>query len=144
MRIALDSSALAKRYVVEPGTPAVLAHCREAEEIILSVLCLPEILSALNRLRREERFDAETYEGLKKDLVADIAEATVIELSREVLARAILCLETMALRTLDAIHVASAAAASSDVLISADYRQCRAAVAAGLTVVDLSALAQRS
>ena len=49
MRIALDSSALAKRYVSESGTPRVLELCAQATEVVVSVLCVPEILSGLNR-----------------------------------------------------------------------------------------------
>jgi len=44
MRILLDSSALAKRYVCEPGTEQVLSRCRDADEIVLSVLCVPALV----------------------------------------------------------------------------------------------------
>lgn len=142
MRLCLDSSALAKRYVLEPGTPAIVTLCQQAEEIVLSVLCMPEILSALNRLRREEKLSTEAYLQLKQSFLADFAEATIVDLTREVLSHAVVCLETTALRTLDAIHVASAAKGGCDLFVSADQRQCRGAIAMGIRVLDFSALAR--
>jgi predicted nucleic acid-binding protein len=44
-----DSSAFAKRYIEESGSQNVDALCQEAGEVGLSVLCVPEIVSALNR-----------------------------------------------------------------------------------------------
>ena len=64
MRIYVDSSALAKRYVHEPGTEAVLTKCAEATEIVVSVICLPELVSGFTRLLREELITAEQYYSL--------------------------------------------------------------------------------
>ena len=49
MKTFFDSSAFAKRYVEEPGSQTVDSLCREATEVALSVLCVPEIISALMR-----------------------------------------------------------------------------------------------
>ena len=38
MRLFLDSSALAKRYVLENGSDRVVELCREADEVVLSSL----------------------------------------------------------------------------------------------------------
>ena len=53
MRVFLDSSSFAKRFVEEPGSEQVEEICAEATELGLSVLCVPETVSALNRRRRE-------------------------------------------------------------------------------------------
>ena len=134
MRIFLDSSALAKRYVQEKGTEIILERCASATEIILSVLCIPEIVSAFNRLRREEKVSTFQYHSLKRDFIRDVEQVTMIEVTPFVLKKSIDCLEQATLRSLDAIQVASAIEASSDLFLSADRRQCHAAVGMKLKV----------
>ena len=140
MRLFLDSSGLAKRYVSEPGSASVVALCRDAEKIVLSPISKLEVLSALNRLRREGLLADDTYPQLKDDVEADIDEAVLVELSPRVMRSAIRCMETVLIRTLDAIHVASAMEAGCSAFLSADRRQCRAAATMGVPVIDLSSL----
>ncbi|MBI5631073.1 MAG: type II toxin-antitoxin system VapC family toxin [Elusimicrobia bacterium] len=128
MRIFLDSSALAKRYVEEPGSEEILRLCREAEEIILSSLCVPEIISGFARLKREGRLSASQYRKLKRELAADVDAATVVDLTPAVIGRAVGCLERSPLRALDAIHVACALESSCGLFVTADRRQRDAAV----------------
>jgi uncharacterized protein len=132
MRIAFDTSALAKRYVQERGTPRVLELCAQATEVVVSVLCAPEILSGLNRLRREKRLSSKGYAAAKADLAGDMSQATVVPVTSEVLSRTIEFLEKEALRTLDAIHLAVAADSACDLFVSADAKQCEAAIQLGL------------
>jgi predicted nucleic acid-binding protein len=134
MRIAFDSSALAKRYVRESGTPRVLELCAQATEVVVSVLCVPEILSGLNRLRREERLSSDGYSAAKTDLADDMTQATIVAVTPTVLSRAIELLEEAALRTLDAIHLAVAMDSACDLFVSADARQCEAASELGLRI----------
>lgn len=137
MRIFLDSSALAKRYIFEPGTEQVLRRCREADEIVLSALCVPELISAFNRLRREGKLTAARYRRLKGDLAADLEQATIVDLTPSVVHRTIFCLEHAPLRALDAIHAASAAESLCDLFISADRRQCEAAARLKLRIENV-------
>jgi len=132
MHIAFDTSALVKRYVHERGTPRVLELCAKATEITFSVLCVPETLSALNRLRREKRLSSDEYDMAKGKLAADTAHATVTEISSSLLSRTTDVLESTTLRALDAIQVATAIESRCDLFVSADAPQCEAAVALGL------------
>jgi uncharacterized protein len=134
MRIAFDSSALAMRYIHEAGTPRVLELCAQATEVVVSVLCVPEILSGLNRLRREERLSSDGYLETKTDLADDMAQATIVPVTAAVLSRTIELLEKAALRTLDAIHLAVAVDSTCDLFVSADFRQCEAAGKLGLKI----------
>lgn len=134
MRVFFDSSALVKRYISEPGTQAVLEWCDKATEIGLSGIALPEIVSAFCRLHREARISQKEYRTLKSQLLADIEDAVVCDLTPEVLAQAIVSLEGNVLRGMDAIHIGSAVALKSDVFVTADARQRDAAVRAGLRV----------
>ncbi len=65
MRVFFDSSAFIKRYIRESGTEAVITWCNQADEISLSGIALPEMISAFCRLHREKSISAEQYRGLK-------------------------------------------------------------------------------
>jgi len=137
MRAFFDTSALVKNYVRESGSEAVHAQIEQADEVLLSVLAVPEALSTFNRLRRERKLDGDRYAQLKRTLAADVADASVVALSPAVLAKAVECLEQAPLRASDAIHVASAVEAMADRFVSADRRQCAAARAMGLVVEEI-------
>lgn len=122
------------------GSAAVHTICRAADEIVLSAISLPETLSALNRLRREGILPNDIYFDLKARIQEDLTEVDLIGLTSDVLRGAVTCLETSAIRTLDAIHVATAKEKGCDAFVSADRRQCRTAGIMGLCVVDLAAL----
>ena len=132
MRLFLDSSALAKRYVAEPGSDLLLARSQQAAEVLISVLCAPELISGFNRLRREGRLSTSQYGKLKRELAADAREATVVEMTQAVVSRTVFCLEKTPLRASDAIHVASAIESMCELCLTAARRQHKAALAVGL------------
>ena len=134
MLVFFDTSAFVKRYINESGTDKVLEWCDKATEIGLSGIVLPEIISALCRLRREERITGLQYQQLKASLMADIEDAALCDLAPAVLAQSILSLENNVLRGMDAIHVGSAVVLKADVFVSSDKRQSEAAVYTGLRV----------
>lgn len=127
MRLFLDSSALAKRYVLEAGSDHVITECREATEIILSILAIPEIFSGLNRLKREGKIAKKNYSVIKTNFAKDVEEATIVQMTSMVIEKTILCLETNPVRTLDAIQIASAVESVCDLFLTADVRQSEAA-----------------
>ena len=137
MRVFFDSSAFVKRYVMEEGTDTVLYWCDQATELCLSGIALPEIISAFCRLQREERMSVLQYRHLKTMLLSDIVDAVITDLNPTVMRRTIVCLENNLLRGMDAIHIGSALELGADRFVSADARQCAAAVQAGLTVVQV-------
>jgi hypothetical protein len=137
MRLFIDSSALAKRYIVEQGTEVVVARCTAADDIILSVICVPELLSAFCRRRREGRMSAGQYEAAKTESLLDIEQASVIDVTPAVIARAIECLEATPVSASDAVHIASALVATADLFLTSDRQQSKAAVRMGLTVEEV-------
>lgn len=137
MRVFFDSSALAKRYVNEAGTAEVLEWCDKATELALSVIAVPELISAFRRLVREGRLTETQYARLKADLLADLVDALVCETSPQVVQRAIDALEAESIRGMDAVHVGSALVCGADVFVSADARQCAAAEHFGLRVITV-------
>lgn len=132
MKTFLDSSALAKRYIEEPGSQAVDDICARASSLAVSVICLPEIVSALVRRRREKLLSLADYGAVKRHLLSDLQDALVINLTPPVIAGAIEVLETGRSRALDAIHVACAFVWGSELFVSADDRQLASAKKAGL------------
>ena len=134
MRTFFDSSAFAKRFIDEPGSDEVEKICQKTESIGLSSLCLPEIISALNRRVREKSISRKSYFIIKKRLLEEIEDADLINVIPEIIARSILLLEKNKLRTIDAVHLASAIIWETDLFISADQRQIAAAKKSGLNV----------
>jgi uncharacterized protein len=134
LNVFFDSSALAKRYIEEKASDHVQAILSSASVLAVSVICAPEIVSALCRRRRERRLTPQQYHEAKAALLSDIDDATVIGMTEEVVARAVALLEQFPLRSADALHIACAAEWSTELFVSADDRQCRAAKAHGLQI----------
>lgn len=134
MKLFLDSSAFAKRFVEEAGSRDVEALCAQASELCLSVLCVPEIVSALGRRLRERSLSRRDYGEAKEHLASDVRDAVVVNLTPDVIQRTIKVLETTPVRTMDALHIASALAWGADLFATADQRQLSAAKVLGLKV----------
>ena len=134
MRVFFDTSAFVKRYVEEPGSDEVQALLVEAEQIVVSALCLPECLSALQRLRREDRLTTDEHGWLKDAILADLAGSEVCHLVPEVIDASVACLERHALRTLDAVHLGSALVVDPSLFVSGDRRLIEAGRSEGLAV----------
>lgn len=132
MNVVFDSSAFAKRYIDEEGSQTVDEICQDAQAVGLSVICAPEIFSALNRHRRDGRLSAKDYELIKPQVIGDIDDALLLDLTPAVLARAIVLLETNTLRAMDSLHIACALEWRADLFVTADQRQLAAAQNAGL------------
>ena len=132
MKACLDSSAFAKRFVEEQGSDAVEAVCAQANELGLSVLCVPEVISALNRRLRERELTPTQYRQAKQRLLDDVRDADIIQLTPSVIGSAIQVLEASPVRAMDALHIACALEWGADLFASADTRQLAAAKKAGL------------
>lgn len=132
MKTFFDSSAFAKRYVDEPGSQAVDALCLAATELALSVVCIPEILSALNRRVRERGLSARQYEAAQESLSDDVRDAVIVNLTADVISACVAILEASPVRALDALHVACAVQWGAELFVTADKRQISAAKKAGL------------
>ena len=138
MKVFLDTSAFAKRYVAEQGSDKVMALCLKADSLVVSVICLLELVSTLSRLVREKKLAKADYRKLKGDAIADLADVSICQITPDVLASVISLLESHPLRAMDALHVACALRVEPDIFVSADHRQLSAARKAGLKIVDVS------
>lgn len=132
-----DTSALVKRYVDEPGRREVQQLLRR-HDCVTSAILPVELRSALRRRVAERTLDSSRVAEILKRVETDRAYWTVVEVGTKVLSGAEALASAQPLRTLDAIHVASAQlfaarlSMSDLIFVSADKRQTEAASAIGL------------
>jgi predicted nucleic acid-binding protein len=129
-----DASAFAKRYVEETGSQLVDDICLNAKEVSISVICVPEIISALNRRIREKRLSRRDYVTIKRHLSDDVRDAVIVNLIPEVIVTSTKLLEVSPLRAMDALHVACALVWEAELFVSSDKQQIAAAKKAGLKI----------
>ncbi|MBU4263270.1 MAG: type II toxin-antitoxin system VapC family toxin [Proteobacteria bacterium] len=132
MKLAVDSSALAKRYIQEAGSDELEILLQNASELALCIILVPEIVSGLNRRMREGFLTAADYRAAKRQLLADVHDATILQITPAVVSRSIRLLENGNLRAMDALHVACALEWGPDLFVTSDSRQSLAAGNAGL------------
>ena len=132
MNAFFDSSAFAKRYIEEQGSAEVDDLCQATDRLALSALCVPEIVSALNRRLREKTVSKADYLTLKARLLDEVRDVEIINLTDEVVARSLLLLEQSPLRAMDALHLAGALAWRAELFVTADKAQAKAAQRHGL------------
>lgn len=132
MRLAVDSSALAKRYIQEAGSDKLASLLLNASELALCIIVVPEIVSGLNRRMREGFLAVADYRAAKRQLLDDVRDATILQITPAVVSRSLRLLENGNLRAMDALHVACALEWRSDLFVTSDSRQSLAAGNAGL------------
>ena len=132
-----DTSALVKRYVDEAGRREVIQLLRRNECVTSAVLPV-ELRSGLRRRVADGSLEAARLPTVLKHVSADRPYWTLVEVGPDVLRVAETLVATYPIRTLDAIHVASAQLFAARVsmpgliFVSADKRQTETAVAVGL------------
>lgn len=132
MNVFFDSSAWVKRYIDEKGSEQVEEIGQEAEHVTLSILGIPEVISAFGRLYREGKISQKKFKKLQGALYSDIEDVQLINITMEVISTTVQLIRQYPLRTLDALHIACAKAGEADLLITADQRQAKAAEGIGL------------
>ncbi len=107
----LDSSALVKRYVSERGSAWVARLCQR-EPVAVSLLAIPEVAAAFARRTREGALTVEQRDLLFRTVLRDAQALILVALTQTIIQQATTLLLTapppVRLRTLDAVHVASA------------------------------------
>lgn len=100
-------------------------------------LCIPEFISVIARLKQERKITPIQYKKIKAAFLMDIKDATICQITQEVIIKSVPLLEKYTLRTLDALHAASAQLVSPDFFVSADKRQLEAISKEGLKAVSV-------
>lgn len=138
----VDTSAMVKRYVRESGGAAV-QRLLARHSLVSSVILPVELYSAFARRTREGTLAAVALPRLFTRVGADRTRWTLVGTTPEVIDEAQSLVENYPLRTLDALHVASARLFQRHLrapllFISADTRQLAAAKREGLTIQPIS------
>ncbi len=141
MKLLVDSSAFAKRYVQEEGSEDIDLFLQRASDLALCIILVPEIISGLNRRLREGFLSKRDYRKAKTQLLEDVHDATVIQLTPSVISHSVKLLENNVLRSMDAFHVACALEWTADLFVTSDKRQLIAAENAGLLTEFIGQLA---
>ena len=138
--IYLDTSALLKLYLREPGSEALNRAVAERRDLLLSELTVTEFVSAVARRKREGGLspsDAGLLHGTLLEhagsgiyLQVDLTPST--HRSAETI---LLSLETESLRAADALHLALAHSADARTIATYDSRLRRAATDRGLALL---------
>ncbi|MFC1858029.1 type II toxin-antitoxin system VapC family toxin [Thermodesulfobacteriota bacterium] len=132
MKLFADSSAFAKRYVLEEGSEIIERLLQRASQLGLCTILVPEIISGLNRRRREKILSKNDYGKIKRQLMEDVHDAIVLQVTPAVISHSVKLLEANILRAMDALHVACALEWQADLFATADRRQLKAAKNVGL------------
>jgi predicted nucleic acid-binding protein len=139
----VDTSALVKRYVHEPGSQAFDDFVAGSDEpFVLSPLTLVELQSVLMRRLRQRDFDRVYLRRLRGLFDGDLRAALWIvqPFPTEAFAAAARLVEDLdiAVAPFDALHIASAKALGCKRFATADRQQARAAQRCGLSIQDFS------
>jgi len=128
----VDSSALLKRYLIEPDSKLGQSLLDEDVDLVTSRITIVEVRRALGLL-------ASAVERVltRANFAHDLESISIVEVDALVCADAASIAEETGLRSLDSIHVASARRISDvDItFITFDVRQAAVARSLGLTVL---------
>jgi predicted nucleic acid-binding protein len=105
-----DTSALVKIYHQEIGSETVInIYHTTKDQIVISNLAIPEIFSTFHRKRKEGLISRKDSLSVLRRFFADITRRfTVTPLDQHHILMSLNLIERRSLRTLDALHLASA------------------------------------
>jgi uncharacterized protein with PIN domain len=104
----LDTSALVKIYLDEPGTARVKSAVAEAETTATSEITAVELCAALARRHRDGDISQTAYRRTLADIDEDAKHLMYLDVSRHLIRAAADAAAAYALRGYDALHLASA------------------------------------
>ena len=139
MTLLLDTSALVKLYLEEPGTRSIQERVAETT-VALSHLAYGEIYATFARRLREKLLNEDEHNAVCMAFEEDWGAVLRIPISTEVLVQVPALCRRHPLRGADALHLASAmmlVEREVDVTFaSSDRRQLEAATAEGIATYD--------
>jgi predicted nucleic acid-binding protein len=135
--VYLDASALAKIYLLEPGSEELDRVIRGRRDLLLSDLAVTEVASALSRRQREGTLAAGSSAHIHHRILDDAASGLFEKVgldpdTHRQAERLLLAPASVALRAADALHLALAATARAATIATFDGRLARAAREIGL------------
>ena len=120
MKIFIDSSALFKKYITEPGSDILEAVLGETSVIIVSPVTLLGLAATLERRFREKTLSKHQMELIKSELFTDFKYFHQIIWDEILEKKSLSLVEKHPLKTLDAIQLASGCLSKSDLFVASD------------------------
>lgn len=108
MIVYLDTSALVKAYVDEPGSDTVLESLQSADVAATHQIAYVEARSAFARLFREGQLSEPEFDQVKSEFEADWPRFATVGTDNGLLHRAAEMAEAFTLRAYDSVHLAAA------------------------------------
>jgi|PlaIllAssembly_1097288.scaffolds.fasta_scaffold325513_2 hypothetical protein len=134
-----DASALAKLFVPEAESDALNRLLVGRDDVLVSDLCMTEVVSALARRAREGALPAATAKRIHRQMLAVAAQGAfrrveLLPATHREAERLLLGAETRPLRAADALHLALALGAGAGAVLTYDRTMARAALEQSLAV----------
>ncbi len=105
--IYFDTSALVKKYVLEPGSDQIGSHYSRAEMVGTAMITPPEMASALSRGVRMDKITADEASQAWNAFEEDYDMMYLVDISQPLISRASRLVWEQGLRGYDAVHLAS-------------------------------------
>lgn len=133
-----DTSVVVKRYVPESGS-SLAREVMRRHSFLSSAIAPLETLSAVSRRRRSGEVDQNTFNSILFRIELDRAHWELVPIDQDLLGRAEEIIRVANVRSLDAIHIATAVSFQERSgeripFFSADERQLDAAARFGLRI----------
>ena len=143
MRLYFDTSALAKAYTTEQGSADVDDFLARGTTVFLSDLNRLEMRCMLARRLRSGEISAVQEQAMWSQFLLDVSneffEPVTLPLSAWIVATQLIDrVAPVALRTLDALHLAMASTLPSITFVTADRAQRNAAIQLGMPTVGIA------
>lgn len=141
--IFCDTSTLAKYYVPENDSAAVLARLDEEDQVALSELARAELMGVFHRRLRERKWTKDEFLAVVRQFSKDDIggywswlplDGVIVEQSVKTFTT---LPETIFLRTADCLHLVTALHHGFGEIHTHDTHQIQAAAALGLTAVQI-------
>lgn len=138
-RAYLDTSALAKWYLNEPGSDAFVTYLQALDSAVISSLTKTEMRSLLSRRRRmgelTPAIESKLFAAMSEDIDRGWLQLEPIDDARFAEATNLISrYSEHPLRTLDALHLAQAVHSNIQCIATADAVMANAAISMGLKV----------
>lgn len=122
MKVFVDTSTLFKKYLDEPGSAAFDALLAKTTEIAVSPVTWIEINAALERCVRYKSLSSAQAERLRTEAKKDFAYFWQVVWNENLEEKAVDIIRKHALKTLDAVQLASGVLSQSALFVTSDQK----------------------
>jgi predicted nucleic acid-binding protein len=130
MNIFCDTSALIKKYIIEPGSGKFDALINETDTVYVSAITEIETISTFKRLLIEHAIDKNDYGLLIDEFEFDRQYYSIIPFNDQIVTNAIQSIDIYQLKTLDSIQLGTAMIIKDEIdyFVACDEKLIKAAL----------------